>query len=987
MKPLFDTTSLPVPVARVSLFPMQTALDLLAAADTEAAVLAFYRDNQIARLALTIASPSLMQSVWNWIDTGKPESKKVPLRALAYALRMSTRCTPFGLFAGVARVALGKAQPLRVGKRRTETRLDMDLVRGYVERAEKSFARHRLMLRTNRCALVRGDRIYVTDVSRGIFKSTKENMMRTEQREISLKHTDAVSFVREFCHSGATYEATIDALCERFSAATAQSEALLDNLIKGSVVYTELRSTPFAHAVERTVATLERIDTENAAALADAQRELQQLDTIDPFERDERQMFAVDARLRSLQEGDLRSTFAVDCALEVHGALPVNFLDDVAMAADACLRSGRTIKQERYRQRFMERYEGDERMVPLLELVDPNLGLGVPDTVEMDERDETRLNRIGELLFCAARDRREELVLDDEAWNIFAPPLPDEVPTQRSAEFFLTVVACDSDAVERGEYRLAITGIGESGARTIGRFASILGEQTQAELGAVVERSAAPDELLAEFAYVPTAARAFNVSIRPLMTPLCLRAGTGDCVDAEELDPADLYVGIENGRFFIWSAARQQRVALRETHALVSAMSAPNLCRFIALVQGDGLRSALFEMGPGDNMPYTPRIRRGRVILNPRTWRLQREMFGNSQESVTAAFAVLREQWDAPRYLLLCDSDNRLLLDLESRASAELFLEQSVTGRLEFREVPAMPGELVIAGNDGGYCSELIVQAVREPLPVPERRAVTVVESRLTYSPGSQWAYAKLYLAKPATDLFISRTMSSFTAALEGRGLADRWFFLRYADPAPHVRLRIHAKGGRADQVHNELLSAISAWKSAGAISAAALATYDPEYERYNGTNGVQAAEAFFDYDSRLCMAALADNLSTTQAQIESAAASFDPIVAASQEASRLVLDVFAAIAKRKMEQADRDTLRRLTAVPRYDETGAQLLDLALAGDGAEARLMSLLHMHCNRLGLEPDAEKRVAILLRAAVLARAARRPSPTETPALANA
>lgn len=974
MKPIFDTTSLPVPVARVCLFPMQTALDLLSADDAEAAVLAFYRDHQLARLALTIASPSLMQSVQAWIQTGKAENKKVPLRALSYALRMSTRCTPFGLFAGVARLRLGEPEPLRVGARRTQTRLDMDLVRGCVERAEKGVARHTLKLRTNRCSLVRGDRLYVTDVTRGIFKNTTEQMMRTEQREISLKHTQAVAFVRELCMNGVSYEEARDALCERFGTAPAQSEALLDNLIKGSVVYTELRGTPFSNAVERTLATLERIDFHTVAPIAQSQRDLQQLDAIDPTQRDEQPMFHIDNRLRSAHEGELRSTFAVDSALEVHGSLPPSFLEDARMAAEACLRSGRTLRQERYRRRFLERYEGEERMVPLLELVDPNLGLGVPDTAETDDLDQSRVNRMSDILFAAARDRAEELELDDETFDIFAPPLPEELPTQRSLELYLTIAASDSDAVARGEYRMTVNSIGDYGGRTIGRFASLLGSQTQAELGAVVARSAAPDELLAEFAYMPTAARAFNVCIRPLVTPFCLRAGTGDEVDGQELDPADLYVGIENGRFFVWSRSHQRRVILRETHALITATNAPNVCRFIALIQADGLRGAMFEIAAGDTMPYTPRIRRGRVILHPRTWRFERSIFGETPQSVATAFRTLRDRWDAPRYVLLCDSDNRLLLDLDSPISAEIFLEQSVKGRLEFREVPAMPGELVIGGEGGGHCSELIIQAVREPLTPPERRAVTVVDPRITYGPGSEWAYAKLYIAKPGTDVFLSRDLASFTASLEQRGLIDRCFFLRYADPAPHVRLRLHARENCSHEVHDALLRTIEGWKSSGTISAAALATYDPEYERYNGINGIEAAEAFFDYDSHVCFAALADNLSSSRAQIESAVATFDPIVAASDETSVLVLRVFAEIAKRKMDPGDRDVLRRLTASTQRDETGARLLEHALAGEGAQARLMSLLHMHCNRMGLDYDAERRAATLLRAAALARSAR-------------
>jgi hypothetical protein len=48
----------------------------------------------------------------------------------------------------------------------------------------------------------------------------------------------------------------------------------------------------------------------------------------------------------------------------------------------------------------------------------------------------------------------------------------------------------------------------------------------------------------------------------------------------------------------------------------------------------------------------------------------------------------------------------------------------------------------------------------------------------------------------------------------------------------------------------------------------------------------------------------------------------------------------------------------------------------ALLGDRDEERLLSLFHMHCNRLGIETDVEPRAVALLRALLLARKRQHP-----------
>ena len=87
---------------------------------------------------------------------------------------------------------------------------------------------------------------------------------------------------------------------------------------------------------------------------------------------------------------------------------------------------------------------------------------------------------------------------------------------------------------------------------------------------------------------------------------------------------------------------------------------------------------------------------------------------------------------------------------------------------------------------------------------------------------------------------------------------ADDWFFIRYADPDPHLRLRFH---GQPDRLAGKLLPEVFAWAGAllsrGLCSRLCLDTYDREVERYGGPAAMSLAESVFGADSRFTVEAL----------------------------------------------------------------------------------------------------------------------------------
>ncbi|RKT03388.1 thiopeptide-type bacteriocin biosynthesis protein [Streptomyces sp. 3211.6] len=122
-----------------------------------------------------------------------------------------------------------------------------------------------------------------------------------------------------------------------------------------------------------------------------------------------------------------------------------------------------------------------------------------------------------------------------------------------------------------------------------------------------------------------------------------------------------------------------------------------------------------------------------------------------------------------------------------------------------------------------------------------------------------------LHCATEDTDAFLVREAAPLLDGLVAAGEADRWFFIRYAEDGPHVRVRVRGLAPAAAarlpaelaRAAGEVPSVPGPWTSAhGEVRAV---PYVPETDRYGGPRALPLAEEVFADSSQVVLRVLRD--------------------------------------------------------------------------------------------------------------------------------
>jgi thiopeptide-type bacteriocin biosynthesis protein len=840
------------------------------------------------REAVAVASPTLSRAL-GAVLAGTSTAKVKDLRRLAlglvgYHLRMATRSTPFGLFAGVAAARFGATAQARLGRsHRTHTRPDAGWLLGLVTRLEiEPGVLEHLRLVVNRASTVRGGRVELTDLSDG-GAADADRLPAV----VSVRLTTAVDTALRAASSPVAYHDVVHALRVAFPAVlSVQIETMLVGLVQRGFLLTDLRP-PFDCAEPLGYVLARLTDHPLRAELCQIEQAIASYDRSTlgqgqlAFEQLRKRMCVVQPTEHPLQ---------VDLALDAEIQLPPLVAREVEQAAETLWRlSPQRLGSSRLRDfhhDFLQRY-GTDRAVPLTELLSGELGLGLPAAYQpgsgpprTGQRGRTSLDvdrdRVLARLAAAARGR-QEVVLDDDMMERLDRNAPAGSGAPGSMELYAHLVSPSTRALWDGDFRLVLgpyVGSQRIGAM-FGRFAYLLGDATR-ELAALVRHidGDPPDAVRAALVYQPRLGRSANVVMSPRWLDHRIPVGVGSFdPTVVDLAPDDLAVLATPERLWLMSLCLGRQVVPTAFNVLNPALLAPGIARFLDDMGREGVCSLRgWDWGAVRSSPFLPRVRRGRTVLASATWQVDETLVGTGartpENEWVRRLMIWRTAAGVPDRVLFAEGDQCIPLDLDDRLH-RLVLRRECSSRTHVvvQEVLGdneSDGWLV--GPRGPHHCEIVVPLVRrEPNGAPANHGAAVIPSLRVrprgrdelHLPGGQWLYAKIYTAARRQPELLLDHVSVLLDSVDP-GVVDHWFFVRYADPWPHLRLRLH---GDAAALWVHAVPALHAWaaelRRSGLVGNVVLDSYDPEMERYGGPEAIADAERAFHADSVSAIALL----------------------------------------------------------------------------------------------------------------------------------
>ncbi|MGY3679786.1 hypothetical protein ACVWXU_003409 [Streptomyces sp. TE33382] len=418
-------------------------------------------------LALWIGSDAMWDSLHREGPDSAPSARSVR-KARRYIDRMSCRPTPYGLFAGVSLGDWGRATDLAVRRipDRVETRLDMGWLTALIEQLEADpRILRQLTFTLHPAVFVSAGRLHLVDPLGASGNGSPHC--------VSLRATGPVTRILGTARGPVSYRrlvetvrsavpGTADAVCERLIGRLHEAGVLLSSLRPPLTV-----PDPARYVLHELAGLSDA--SGRAERLRDLVEQLNRCDAMAPAESlPARRALAVSARELAPDASPPLPPFRTDATADLSGTTLNRAVGrEAAKAVELLLRTSprpdRPPEAVAYRTAFHRRY-GTRRRVPLLEVVNPHVGLGLPEdltaTVPADgsaaraERDETLLALAAEAL----RTGNRTVSLDDRTLErIERRPDPPRLPG--TLELVVAVAASSPADIDAGAFGIVVSPI------------------------------------------------------------------------------------------------------------------------------------------------------------------------------------------------------------------------------------------------------------------------------------------------------------------------------------------------------------------------------------------------------------------------------------------------------------------------------------------------------------------------------------------------
>jgi hypothetical protein len=716
-----------------------------------------------------LASPELHSEILKFIlkdDLYDEKADKIKVSVLKYLIRMSTRCTPFGLFAacGVGKwdnktkIQINNSQSCKPTGFYRKTRLDMQFLGNLGhEYIKNSIIQRELLLYPNttlyklvkfyryiQYTLKEGKRVYSLEG----FKRTKYLDLILEKARYGINkenlkfiliskkinEIEAIEFIDELIeHQILVYEAELtltgnDYLNRLMNLVYSieKSESLSPEELLDKCEFEKEEKENLILFLEKISNTLIEIDVQdfNTKSFEFYQKIVNEISSKGiPF--DKKYLFQTDLFLTN-------GNFSLDKKYTKDIAKVISFLNKISeKPKDSLL--------ENFKKAFIERY--DREKVSLVKALDVETGIGY---IQHNNFDITPLLDIIEIKQRSRDDFKihlskvEKIIVDKlqnfrrENKNSITFKLSDFENIDFSNENLPCTFSCVFEIVEEDDKEwVSIQSIGgSSAANLMARFC--YGNEQIDDFANEINRYELDnfaDKIIAEIVHLPEN-RTGNVLRRPnFRLHEIPYLGQSSLPSAQQINIEDIMLFVDKGRLIMWSEKNHKQIIPRLTNAHNYSYNSLPIYQFLCDMQFENCKASIgLNHDKIDKiLDYSPRIIIENCIVSKEKWKFTRE----KQQALFEKFKDVNLVYDRnifnvvldfldfwpplPQYVSLVDGDNTLIVNLENRTCIEI-LVKSVKNRSHFvlEEYLFPSKKLVNDEDDENYYGNQFIVGLRE---------------------------------------------------------------------------------------------------------------------------------------------------------------------------------------------------------------------------------------------------------------------------------
>ena len=839
------------------------------------------------REALYIASPSLIERISYWIkDPDNKKGKKIEQTLTKYFIRMHSRCTPFGTFCGVTLGTIYSSNNLALEKltyKRT-SRLDMLIpfqLKKKIWRNKELFKQMELTVNSTIYQL--NDKIR--------YIESDSNASEQLYQLSSISSNEYIECVLNICNVKAKVTHIIEAIHKIDEELTEpEIEQFLWDLVEAGVLeITMPMSITNSGSSAGVIEYCQNHGLKNEAAiLSQCQHLLTDLDK--KLGQDEAIYKNISQSLTDLPiEINQNRSIQTDLWYETSGIqisqdFVSQLLIDVSDLAKLTVFIDERLSD--FKTKFIDKYES--HAVPLLEVLDDESGIGfsvhpsintpilngvaINSSIVKPQYSWTELD--GFILEKISQASTEtEIVITKADVKGLSKTQHQQIPPSYYLSGSLIKEKCIK--TDREEFTFELQGLGgPSAANTLGRFCHLdenLLSKTKSEL--LFEQGLFPSAILAEIVHFPEG-KVGNVIARPQLRDFEIPFLADASVEKEnQIALKDLQVFIQNDRVVLWSIKHNKEVIPRLSCAHNTRDNTLGIYNFLASLQNQNMALPFFSLpNPTHNLSYIPRIRLGKLILSPRLWRIPlMEVKSLINDFSFKKSNDFREKYNLPKQVVFKEYDQKLLIDLNNILSLSALLssvkykDNNPLYKVTVEEALQTENREALTHDLEPFFNEVII-----PLRNPEYKhprfhypsMLSTPEYQTKFLNGDQWLSCKIYCGQLiAEEILVNSLTPWINKKLNSNKLAN-FFFLRFADPEFHIRLRLQVShSSLVSDIQNELSVLLNNLFKEKQVSDVNWISYTRETERYGGKDAMLLSEQVFTTDSNATLALLTTEL------------------------------------------------------------------------------------------------------------------------------